>query len=270
MSQVKVCDRPRQQIQIPGQGGGEERECDSDALVGEGVDRSRRVNRERRLRHRGGVGRRGPHDAERLAVYADERVQRMRPACPVHGRRIGQAVGRRPDREIGIHSHQRHGGRPKRGRSGRGLRLGCGSHDHEEHDQNQKCVEPDAIEHGLPRRGETCPCYTHRVDAQQLDRARVGYLSLLAVTAQFVQSSSPPDPANTTLAGHPDFVGTTAVARARNPGAQNCVQRPCCCQACAGQYAQEATRGRRSPVVRGAGSSEPGHLPVGCSARQGV
>ncbi|OQB88838.1 MAG: hypothetical protein BWX84_02741 [Verrucomicrobia bacterium ADurb.Bin118] len=112
----QICDRSGEQIQIVWQRGRHECECQLHTGAFEGIDRAGRQHFEFGLGQRGRVGGSFAHYAKRSAVNPHETGEPLRFAGPVGGVRVGQFVRRRPDAEIRIAGHQRHGGWAQRGR----------------------------------------------------------------------------------------------------------------------------------------------------------
>ena len=114
--------RPRDQLQVVRQHRREEGERQLDAGTAEDVDRAERQHGHAPLGQRRDVGRQVPHDPEGAAVDSHQGAHRMRRAGPVRRRSIREAIGRRPDGEVGIVRDERDRRRPERGLS---LRRRC-------------------------------------------------------------------------------------------------------------------------------------------------
>ena len=130
-----IGDRAREDVEVVGQGRGEECQLQGDALAGKRIDRLRGGDLESGLRQ----GRQGggffSHHAELPAVDPDHGRQAVRLAGPVGRVHIRQLVSRRPDREIRVAGHQRH---RRRAQGGEGFGRGEGGGRQHSHAKDRK------------------------------------------------------------------------------------------------------------------------------------
>ena len=111
-SHSEIGNRTRQQVEIPGQRRGEERDRQFDLRLSELVDRVRRCYRERHLFHRRQFARVSAHKAVRLAVDARQAGDGLASTRPVGCVPVGKFVGGGPDAEVGIVGNKGNRGRP--------------------------------------------------------------------------------------------------------------------------------------------------------------
>ncbi len=127
-----VGDGAAEEVEVVEEGRGEEGQVELDGAVAEAIAGVGRGEGGGELLERGDVAGVAAHDAEGLAVDADETGELLGMAGPVAGGGLGQLVRLRPDAEVGVVRDEGHGGwalaclgEERRGGHGEG-RQGCG------------------------------------------------------------------------------------------------------------------------------------------------
>ncbi len=105
----QIRNRPRQQIHILRKGRREKRQRQRNARTVEAIDRVRGSDRQTGLSKRRRLLREIAHIAIALSVNANQPRQRLRRSGPMTRGPIGKLVVHRPDAEVRIMRHQRHG-----------------------------------------------------------------------------------------------------------------------------------------------------------------
>jgi hypothetical protein len=116
-------ERAREDVQVVRQGGGLEGHGDVDVAVVEVVDAARREHAEPDLRERGHPLELLAHETVGVAVDPDHAIEGMGPVGPVARHVVGEAIGLRPDGQVGIERDQRNGRRAELRRIGGGARA---------------------------------------------------------------------------------------------------------------------------------------------------
>ena len=130
-----IGQRPAQHIEIMRQRRRHKRKRDMNVAVVEIVDAACRKHLQPGLRQCRHIARLAAHQAKRLAVDSDQAHQRMLMVRPMPRDIIREPIGFRPNAEIRIAGHKRHGGRTKGGRQRFRRRRRCCKRAH----QNAAC-----------------------------------------------------------------------------------------------------------------------------------